>query len=519
MEWKKSVHKEYNTTLVKTFSYEKTDGILLSNLERTLRSHDVKFQRIPYEKIFEEINELGIVSPFVDLLAEFLNLFKSSNLKLYQLREKAKEFGDWQRYFAFLDIFERFYKEYMAYLQKTQEIDFNDMIKKATEYVKNNQFPIDYKYILVDEFQDISQSRYHLLRSLLDKNPTCKSLCVGDDWQSIYRFTGSDLSIMTNFSEYFEFNEQLYLDKTFRFNDKICNFSSKFITKNKDQIPKELIPNTNVDSPAITIKWSTGYNEENPNKFLFECLNEIDSREEDPVFVFIIGRYRFSKPEPLSRIQRKFPKLNIKYYTAHSSKGREADYVIVVDLKSGRLGFPCKIQDDPILNLVLAKEDTYPDSEERRLFYVAITRAKKHVYLLADTKSPSSFIGEILRDDYEFVTSDKNESGMIKCPNCKTGFIIERESQGKFYSCNNYPYCKYKPRMCPHCGDGFLFESSGTHDFTRFTRYHICSNAGCSFKREKCPSCKDGHLVVRSGRYSNFLGCSNYPTCKYTRSL
>jgi len=517
MAWKRSIHKEHGTTLIETFSYEKTDGVLLSNLEKTLKSHGVKFQKIPEEEIFEKINKLGIVVPFVDLQAKFLNLFKSSNLTLNQLREKTKKYGDWQRYQAFLDIFERVYKEYMAYLQQTQEIDFNDMINNAADCMKKQQFPLGYKYILVDEFQDISQSRYHLLKSMLDKNPSCKSLCVGDDWQSIYRFTGSDLSIMTNFPEYFGFNEQIYLDQTFRFNDKICDFSSKFITKNKDQISKKLVSNTNIDSPAITIVWSKGDNEKRQNEDLFECLNDINSREKGKTSVFIIGRYTFSEPKRLPEIQRKFPKLTIEYYTAHKSKGRQADYVIIVDLKSDRLGFPCKIQDDPILNLVLAKEDTYPDAEERRLFYVAITRAKKHAYLLADSTYPSSFIKEILRDDYEFITTRKDEFSMIHCPRCQTGFIIKRAHAG--YSCNNYPYCEYEPRTCPHCGNGFLFESSGSHDFTKFVRYYICSNAACSFKIEKCPRCKDGYLIVRKSRYSRFLGCSNHPACKYTRSL
>jgi len=521
MAWKRSIHKKHGTTLVETFSHEKTDGILLSNLERTLKGYGVEFQKIPEEKIFEEIKKLGTFTPFVHLQAKFLNLFKSSHLTLNQLREKAKRYRDWERYQAFLNIFERIHTDYMAYLQQTQEIDFNDMINNAADYVKKQQFSLGYKYILVDEFQDISQSRYHLLKSMLDKSPSCKSLCVGDDWQSIYRFTGSDLSIMTNFPEYFGFNEQMYLDKTFRFNDKICDFSSKFITKNKDQISKKLVSKTNVDSPAITIVWSKGDNEKRQNEDLFECLNEINSREKDEASVFIIGRYRFSggfdKPERLHEIQRKFPKLTIEYYTAHKSKGRQADYVIIVDLKSDRLGFPCKIQDDPVLNLVLAKEDTYPDAEERRLFYVAITRAKKHAYLLADSTYPSSFIKEILRDNYEFITTHENEFSRIHCSRCQTGFIIKRAHAG--YSCNNYPYCEYEPRTCPHCGSGFLFEKPGTHDLTRFVKYYICSNTSCSFKIEKCPSCEDGYLVVRSERYSRFLGCINHPTCKYTRSL
>jgi len=511
MAWKRNIHKKYGTKLVETFSYEKTEGILLSNLERTLRSHGVKFQRIPDEEIFEKINKIEIIIPFVELQAKFLNLFKSSNLTLDELREKAKGYPDWQRYHTFLDIFERIYEAYTARLQQTNRIDFNDMIQQATEYVNTQQFPSNYRYILVDEFQDISQSRYHLLKSMLDKNTSCKLLGVGDDWQSIYRFTGSDLAIMTNFPEYFGFTEHLYLDQTFRLNDKLCEFSSNFILKNRDQIAKTLIANKTVDSPPVTLVWTEGNTEREQTKDLLECLDEINSREKKKSSVLIIGRYRFLKPKRLRAIQQKFTKLDIKYYTGHRSKGREADYAIVVDLKSDRLGFPCKIQDDPVLNLVLAKEDTYPDAEERRLFYVAITRAKKHVYLLADPKYPSSFIKEMLRDNVECSVLRKHEFSMIRCPSCQTGFIIKREHLGKFYSCNNYPYCEYKAKTCPECNDGFLYQSQNRSVYQ-------CSSESCDFNAQVCPRCKDGYLVERE-KYTKFLGCSNYPACRYTRSL
>lgn len=511
MTWKRNIHKKNGTKLVETFSYEKMEGILLSKLEQTLRNYGVRFQRIPDEEIFEEINKMGIIIPFEELQAKFLNLFKSGNFTLDELREKAKGYPDWQRYHAFLDIFERIYEAYTAHLQQTHRIDFNDMIKQATEYVNRQQVPSNYRYILVDEFQDISQSRYHLLKSMLDKNTSCKLLGVGDDWQSIYRFTGSDLAIMTNFPEYFGFTEHLYLDQTFRLNDKLCEFSSNFILKNKDQIAKTLIANTTVDSPPVTLVWSEGNTEREQTKDLLECLDEINSRGKEESSVFIIGRYRFLKPKGLRAIQQKFPKLDIKYYTAHGSKGREADYVIVVDLKSDRLGFPCKIQDDPILNLVLAKEDTYPDAEERRLFYVATTRAKKHVYLIADPKYPSSFIKEMLRDNVECSVVRKHEFSTIHCPNCQTGFIIKREHLGKFYSCNNYPYCEYKAKTCPECNDGFLYQAQNRSVYQ-------CSNESCNFNAQVCPRCKDGYLVERK-KYTKFLGCSNYPACRYTRSL
>jgi len=511
MAWKREIHEKHGTELIETFSYEKTEGNLLSNLEQTLRSHGVKLQRIPEEEILEKINEMRVITPFVELQAKFLNLFKSSNFTLDELREKAKGYHDWQRYHAFLDIFEQIHETYEAHLKQTRRIDFNDMIKRATKYLNKQSFPSDYKYILVDEFQDISQSQYHLIRSMLDKAPSCKLLAVGDDWQSIYRFTGSDLSIMTNFPENFGFAEQMYLDQTFRLNDKICDFSSKFIMKNRDQIPKTLNVTRTVDSPAITIVWSKGDNKRQQKKNLLECLDEINSIEKDKTSVFIIGRYRFLKPQNIRSIQKKFPQLDIKYLTAHGSKGKQADYVIVVDLKSDRLGFPCKIQDDPVLNLVLAKEDTYPDAEERRLFYVAITRARKQVYLLADPEYPSSFIKEVLRDDYEYNVAREHEFSMIHCPDCETGFIIKRERLGKFFSCNNYPYCEYKAKTCPECNDGFLYHAQNRSEYQ-------CSNERCNFNAQVCPRCKDGYLVERE-KYTKFLGCSNYPACRYTRAL
>jgi len=512
MKWKRNTHKQHDTKLVETYSYEKTEGTLLINLKKTLSNHGVKFQRIPDDEIFKELNDLGVVIPFVELQAKFLNLFKSGNFTLNELRKKAKRYADWQRYHAFLDIFDTVYEEYIAHLQRTHRIDFNDMIKQATEHLTKQHFTPNYKYILVDEFQDISQSRYNLLRTMLNKNTSCKLFCVGDDWQSIYRFTGSDLSIMTNFNSSFEFTEQMYLDETFRLNDKICDFSTKFILKNKDQIHKKLSAASTNESPAITIIWSKENNKTRQKNDLLECLHEISSNEENATSVFIIGRYRFLKPKDLPTIRKKFPQLSIKFYTAHKAKGREADYVIISGLRSGRYGFPCRIQDDPVLNLVLAKEDTCPNAEERRVFYVAITRAKKHVYMLADPEYPSTFIQEIRRDNYEYNVTGDTKLSNVSCPKCQTGFVIRREHQGIFYSCNNYPYCDYKTKTCPKCLDGFIYRAQDKK------RAYQCSNEKCDFKPLVCPRCKGGYLIIRK-KYTKFLGCSNYPDCNYTRPL
>ena len=185
--------------------------------------------------------------------------------------------------------------------------------------------------------------------------------------------------------------------------------------------------------------------------------------------------------------------------TLHCAKGLEFPVVFVVGLEDGLLPWHKGLEDKAELE------------EERRLFYVAITRAKKQVYLLADPEYPSSFIKEILRDNYECNIVRKHEFSMIHCPNCQTGFIIKREHLGKFYSCNNYPYCKYKAKTCPECKDGFLYQAQNRSVYQ-------CSNERCNFKSQVCPRCKDGYLVVRK-KYNKFLGCSNYPACRYTRSL
>ncbi|MCK4702404.1 UvrD-helicase domain-containing protein, partial [Candidatus Bathyarchaeota archaeon] len=246
----------------------------------------------------------------------------------------------------------------------------------------------------VDEFQDISRSRYRLIKALLDQSQEHKLFCVGDDWQSIYRFTGSDVSIMTSFEELFQPSEITYLPDTFRFSTQILDVSSRFIMKNRAQMPKELVAAEAGDTLQVCLVACNDINEA-----LVDCLDTIDLMESGAADVFVIGRYNHSAPTRLKRIAEQFPRLNIRYLTAHKSKGLEADYVLVVGLNSGRYGFPCKIEDDPVLNLVLYKDEPLLYAEERRVFYVALTRARKKVCMFHDRSQPSEFVEEILEDE------------------------------------------------------------------------------------------------------------------------
>jgi DNA helicase-4 len=506
IKWKRKQHITNQTKLIETYSYEKSEGNLLTNLAEKLRGYDVEFKKLPEERVFEEINKLGYVSRFATLLSTFLNLYKSSHLNIKDLKEKATQSRSKARSQAFVGLFSYILTSYNNYLISSGEVDFNDMISLSERYVAANKYQAKYRYILVDEFQDVSQSRSRLLKTILDQNPDCKLFCVGDDWQSIYRFTGSDLSLMTEFPKYFGYTKSLILDKTFRFNDKICDFSSKFILKNPNQIPKTLSTNDKAEKQTVKVIFT-----ESEHDSIVQVLEDINSKSLKKADVFIIGRYTprydYQQPEYLKELSRRFPRISVKYITAHSSKGTEADYVILVGMKSGVFGFPCQIVDDPLLDLVLAKADSYPNAEERRLFYVAVTRAKKEVYLLADRKGTSQFITEVLNNDYKVNVIGKS-SNKTKCPECESGTIETVEwNNSMFYSCSNYPYCRYRPQICPKCDNGFLRKESETG--------YACINDYCDFRAKVCPCCNDGYLKIVRGPYSDFMGCSNFPDCRH----
>jgi DNA helicase-4 len=501
MRWKRETHRENSTTLIETYSWWSSEGVLLDQLEDILSSRGVVFNQVPTELVFNRINELGLVGPFSGLVTTFLNLFKSSRRTIAELEEKSHRLPDSSRYLAFLDLFRDLYNDYEQSLGS--EIDFNDMITRAEEYVSSGRYVSDYTYILVDEFQDISYGRYKLLKALVDQNSSAKLFCVGDDWQSIYRFTGSDISIMTDFNDHFDPSETLSLDKTFRFDNKLCEFSSKFIQKNPNQIRKEMTTQTTSELPAVSLLWS-----DEPEVSMEGILRDLNDRLEH-ASVYIIGRYNHLRPERLSRFKREFRNLEVDFITAHSSKGVQRDFVIVTGLSSYGYAFPSQIVDDPILELVLAKKEKVSNAEERRLFYVAITRARKHVFLIASERTPSVFAVEVATDGYEILLDGQRGASEGSCPICETGVILHRMGDyGEFYSCSNYPYCAYRPRRCQRCNSGFLLEGDGEY---------TCSNDKCNFKAQVCPECKDGFLVERMGPYSTFYGCINYPDCRYTK--
>jgi DNA helicase-4 len=305
-------------------------------------------------------------------------------------------------------------------LNRNYEIDFTDAIIQATELCKKGLWK-HYDYILVDEFQDISIDRYKLLQALRSDSPKTKLFCVGDDWQSIFRFAGSDMSLVYEFEKYFGYTEQCKIETTYRFHQPLIDKSSEFVMKNKEQKEKTIkTPEGDTKKTYLNFVKCDGEDEEGVKKEVEKIVSAIPTNQS----ILLLGRYNYDAVSvgykgkmdmTENRMTVKVGIREIPFLSVHSAKGLEADNVILVNCNQGAYGFPSLIEDDPILDFVLSKSEAYPFAEERRLFYVAMTRARMKMYVLYDQKRPSPFIGEFLL---------RIERGSYLCPRCLEGKMV-----------------------------------------------------------------------------------------------
>lgn len=439
MAWKRELHQARQTKLVETFSYEFTERNWKVRLAEKLQAHKVDFSERNTEEIRSTIIKSDKVKKIGELFGTFLDLSKSNGYTLLKLKNIVLSRNN-PREFAFFDIFSPIYESYEAELSRTNSIDFHDMLIKAADFINEGRYKTNFKYIIIDEFQDFSESKSRLVKALCEQNPDTKLFCVGDDWQSIFRFAGSDISLMTKFEESYGFTRQNKLIITNRFNNKIAVVSNKFILKNTNQIRKEVRarPDKTLSGEAVEILYRRKAND--TEQLLEEILSTLDKNkqgEQNTATVFLLGRYKYNKPADFSRYQKQYKNLSIEFLTIHASKGSEADYVIITDVLSGKYGFPSEVTDDPLLEIVLSKEDSYPHAEERRLMYVAMTRARHKVFIITEFGKQSVFVLEL----EGFKNSDT--AATVRCKECG-GEMIKRQSRyGAFYGCVNFPECTY----------------------------------------------------------------------------
>lgn len=598
MEWKRKVHKKYGTTLIETFSYYQSENRLLTRLAEKLQAQGVEFNEIDYREVYRILLENKTIKEwedFIVLLKTFIELFKGNNYD----ETKFKEFYDYvgglkdsfskDRTIAFLKIVEEIYNDYEAYLLKIKKIDFNDMINKASDCIVKNGLDLPYKYIIVDEYQDTSFTRYNLLRNICD-SIGAKIMVVGDDWQSIYSFSGCDVNIFTKFDNFFDVCETRYIEKTYRNSQQLIDASSNFVMKNPDQTRKELKSSKSLKYPIKLVNFDNDFDEilkfeliikniinqstfknkkililGRNNKDIFNLLKNFNVENEygKRKFEILGDEDKLRRNKFVKIVYRESPDVNIEYRTVHQSKGLECDNVILINLKNWKAGFPNKMVDDPVLNFVKRNGDSFSYAEERRLFYVALTRTKNNVYLLAPYFKSSVFVQELKTDaNVELLNLEHNrletlknieKNGeryviptKLKCPVCKTGVVLLESfwNKGKLnrvLKCSHnmappFNRCNWEGgyygseledlddiEYCPSC-DGILikrYRHSDGHPFLGCTNFR---KTGCRGKGKKleyigktCPKCgKPLVKRVNSEDNSLFVGCSGFPKCRHT---
>lgn len=455
--WKRMLHKEKKTVLLETTSAMYRAGQLFKHLEAQLKELGQQLSPLPAEEILKILAEQKLPS-FNGFIRTFITLCKSRGKEPGDLIIIADSQKDKYRARAFLSVVGSIYDAYQLKLENLQCIDFEDMINKAARYILDGAFVHPYELILIDEFQDISHGRADLIRGMIEQNPSCKLFAVGDDWQSVYRFTGSDIELMTHFQNHFGVTATNYLTWTFRSNQGIADVAADFIQENPSQLKKQVRA---VDKTTLgTIQILEYGRDEDVDDVLVAELESISIKaksERLELRVFLLGRYNILRPVKLHDMQKQYVGLlSIEFLSLHRSKGLEADYVFILGVNSGPYSMPSEIVDDPLLGLILPLPEEHEYAEERRLFYVGLTRAKRRAYLLTKRSKISTFVGELLKPGmagsvvYRSAKQIDSDCDVQLCPSCGTGVLrAVTGPYGRFMGCSNYPGCTEKRKLTP----------------------------------------------------------------------
>ena len=501
--WKREIHKRYRTRLIETFSWYQREGVLQEKLGASLEASGVRLVQRDVGPLVLELARRRI-SVLARLMTTFLTQAKTADLSLDELAIRAKRSGDPARAETFLSVYRQVRERYEQIIADEGAIDFHDLINRSVQNIREGRWQPSFRYVLVDEFQDISSGRMRLLQALAGNDVTF--FLVGDDWQSIYRFAGSDVGLMRDCQHYLGRVQHRNLSRTWRFGKRILGPSSAFVQRNPEQTRRTLAPANVPEDRGITIVFDS-----NSANALQRALQDIQAIVgEENATVLVLGRYQRSAGL-LPRGQFG-ARLNVAFSTVHRAKGQEADYVVVLDLRDSRTGFPSKIEDDPLLDLVLppVMEGAYPLAEERRLFYVAMTRGRVGVYLITDPVYPSEFVSELTEHSPDMRRMGEDPPPL--CPLCAVGRLMPSQD-GHVLRCTNRSGCVNTAPRCPNCNSGYTVVRNGASE---------CLNHICVSPAEACPSCRSGVLVGRNGRRGLFWGCTMYwsePPCQYTRDV
>lgn len=441
IEWKRRIHSENGTVMVELYSYEHFEGTLLDSLEEKLAELGVESSPISPEKVFDEFMKShgGTLGTIASSFATILSLVKETGRGFDEIIPKKSSLSK---------ILGPIYEAYRLELSRQGEIDFADMLNMASDRIRDGRYHHPYRYVVVDEYQDISASRFRLLESMR-KDRDYNLYCVGDDWQSIYRFNGSDVSFILDFEKFWGPSSICKIETTYRFSGELLKISSEFILGNGRQIRKDLRGASGADCRVLPISAST---ESGMRYRIGTVLKDLPSGTQ----VLFLGRYNHDvvvldgegyswKPtvgdRSISVFYSQRPDLRMTFRTIHGSKGLQADYVISLNNKTGQSGFPGARYEPPEIRLLLGSGNSQYD-EERRLFYVAMTRARRRCYLATYTGRESPFFREV----FGMNVIGKDEQ---YCPICGGRLVVRDGRFGEFIGCENFRSrgCKFRRKI------------------------------------------------------------------------
>ncbi|MGM9848316.1 MAG: UvrD-helicase domain-containing protein [Bacilli bacterium] len=417
MKLKENYHKKEKIEDLFIITYSKVLGKknYLSVLKDSLIKKGYVLSKKDNDLVYERLKDTSedkYINNFVNrIVIPFISYFKRSN---YKLEEFMKIKTDNDLLNKQIKVISDIYLNYESKLREKNLIDFEDMVNisyKVMPYVKEKNLGVDYKYIIIDEYQDVSMQRFNLTKRIEELFKS-KIIAFGDDYQTIFGFSGSRIDLMTEFKNYLTDAKQIPIPNVYRNSQELIDVATKFINKNSKQIKKKLISNKRLIGPIeLYIYNDSNHLNTNINKsiILSNILDKI-YLSNNKSNVLLLERYNndidtilnhelFIRKNHESIIYKKHEDMKIDYLTIHKSKGLEYDNCILINAIDDKYGFPSKIEDEEIIKLLKPKiEENIFYPEERRLFYVAMTRTKNKLYILVPKSKTSSFIREIESD-------------------------------------------------------------------------------------------------------------------------
>jgi len=499
---KRELHKAHNTPLTETWSSYSDKKPLIQHLEEELLKNGFTLEPRDAVDVYNVIIETSkdkYIKRLTYFLDKFIELFKVQGYAIEDFTALKQKTND-TRVRLFLDIAEKVFEKYESILSDEKRIDFADMINNAHSEFKRMELWgefLPYKYIIIDEFQDIAKQRFDLIKQL-SKVSHAKITAVGDDWQSIYAFSGSNVNLFTGFLEMMGHGKEMKITRTYRNSQQLIDIAGNFVQKNPKQIKKRLISDKYMDDPIRVVSYDDqGEKMKSLAIAISESIGKILTEFGNEPSILLLGRYNFDRKKLIETgffkekndrfVSIDYPDANITFMTVHGSKGLGFDNVILVNMKEGKYGFPCQIDEDPIIKLVQATDNKIEYAEERRLLYVALTRTKNRVYITTPQSCPSRFLVELVKDYAvpapEGMSMTKPDVHELRCPLCSFPLKYEDSKMyGKIYACtNDSEICSFKTNH----------------------RKHL-------FDIKRCPKCNDGYLKVIVKGGDVFYGCSKY---------